>query len=481
MLFNSLQFLVFFPVVTLLYFLMPHRFRWLLLLVASCVFYCAFIWYYIFILFFTIGVDYVAGIYIEKSTGARRKQFLTMSIVANIGVLAIFKYCNFFLNNYNHFLHGFHVQGYDARLWGIILPIGLSFHTFQAMSYTIEVYRGHQKAERHLGIYALYVMFYPQLLAGPIERPQHMLPQFYERHYFNWDNLWAGLRLMLWGLFKKSVMADRLDIYVNPMFSHPESYHPGNVLLAVVFFSFVAYCDFSGYSDMAIGAARVMGFSLMKNFDRPLLSPDIMTFWRRWHISLSTWFRDYLYISIGGNRVSAWRQNMNLFIVFLVSGFWHGAAWTYVIWGSLHGVYVILYSNFKKLTSHSSITLGKNLSKVKYVLGVLITFSMFTSVLVFFRSSSLGMSVNMIRYICSPSHMSWLTYPVIGGLKFGSGWFAFVLFLFVFMLVAEEVMARCEGRFSRYGLVDSVVLGLVLFLVLTMGVFNNDAFIYFQF
>jgi D-alanyl-lipoteichoic acid acyltransferase DltB (MBOAT superfamily) len=489
MLFNSWQFLIFFPVVTLLYYVLPHRARWLLLLLASCVFYCALIPIYILILFFTIGVDYVAGIYIEKSTGARRKQFLVMSIVANLGVLAVFKYCNFFINNYNHVLHFFHLGVPELGIWRIILPIGLSFHTFQAMSYTIEVYRGNQKAERHLGIYALYVMFYPQLVAGPIERPQHMMHQFYERHPFVWDNLWRGLRLMLWGLFKKAVVADRLDAYVHAMFTNPDAYHPGNVMLGAVFFAFIAYGDVSGYSDMAIGSARAMGFTLMNNFDRPYMSSNIAMFWRRWHISLSTWFRDYLYIPLGGNRVGPIRRNFNLFFTFLMSGFWHGANWTYIAWGGLHGIYVVIYTNLEILASKLSV--GRQASDaipsrdgiaiVGKVFGTLLTFSLCVIGLVFFRSGSIGEALHFFHYVIAPTSLSFFDLPSIKDVQLGASWYAFVFLLFGFVLVSEEVLVRNENKFTSYALPDSIWLGLVFFLVLTMGVFNQDTFIYFQF
>ncbi|MEO7524276.1 MAG: MBOAT family O-acyltransferase, partial [Ferruginibacter sp.] len=289
MLFNSYEFLIFFPIVTILYFLIPHRFRWFVLLVASCIFYMFFIPVYILILFFTIIIDYAAGIMIERSNN-NKKHFLILSIIANVGVLAFFKYFNFLAVNVNSV-----ADENIIPVLNIILPIGLSFHTFQAMSYTIEVYRGNQKAEKHLGIYALYVMFYPQLVAGPIERPQNILPQFKIKHSFNIDLLYSGLRLMLWGLYKKVVVADRLSIYVDAIYNSPLEYSNFlNVLIAFFFFSIQIYCDFSGYSDIAIGAARVLGIDLMVNFNRPYESKNIREFWSRWHISLSTWFRDYV-------------------------------------------------------------------------------------------------------------------------------------------------------------------------------------------
>ncbi len=283
MLFNSFQFLFFFPIVTLLYFLLPHRFRWLHLLIASCIFYMAFIPVYIFILFFTIVIDYIAGLMIEKESGSKRKLYLILSIAVNVGLLAFFKYYNFFTENVNDLLRLLHIAYHPIPLLNIILPVGLSFHTFQAMSYTIEVYRGNQKAERQFGIYALYVMFYPQLVAGPIERPQNLLHQFHEEHKFDSQYLLIGLRLMMWGFFKKLVIADRVAQYVNIVYAYPNEFHYLNLIIAVFFFGIQIYCDFSGYSDIALGSAQVMGFKLMTNFNRPFLnSVNIGEFWRRW-------------------------------------------------------------------------------------------------------------------------------------------------------------------------------------------------------
>ncbi len=298
MLFNSLEFALFFPFVTLLYFVLPHRVRWALLLGASAWFYMAFVPVYILILGFTILVDYVAGLLIENAAGRRRGWYLALSVLANVGVLAVFKYWNFLATNVNDVFLLFDPQ-IQVPLLALLLPIGLSFHTFQAMSYTIEVYRGTQPAERNLGIYALYVLFYPQLVAGPIERPQNLLHQFREVHQFDADRVFAGLSRMLAGLFKKLVIADRLAIVVNGVYGDPTAYSAGTLLLATWLYAVQIYCDFSGYSDIALGAANVMGFTLMENFDRPYFATSIGDFWRRWHISLSTWFKDYLYVPLG--------------------------------------------------------------------------------------------------------------------------------------------------------------------------------------
>ena len=483
MLFNSLQFLIFFPLVTLIYFLLPHRLRWLHLLIASCIFYCAFIPVYILILFFTIIIDYIAGIYIEKSEGHKRKVFLISSIVANVGVLAVFKYYNFFIDNSNALVHALNPHAGSLPMLNIILPIGLSFHTFQAMSYTIEVYRKHQKAEHHFGIYALYVMFYPQLVAGPIERPQNMLHQFYEKHPFRWDNLSWGLRLMLWGFFKKSVIADRLAIYVNAMYDNPHAYHHGNVAIAAILFSFQIYCDFSGYSDIALGSAQTMGFVLMKNFDRPYFSSNIAVFWRRWHISLSTWFRDYLYISLGGNRVSAFRRNINLLITFLVSGLWHGANWTFIIWGGIHGVCVLVYNNVKQIGSGRLSIGSKFVNNLATLSGIIITFIIVTLAWVFFRAPSFAQATDILSYIFKHGSDGKWFQPSISTSSgtFGTTWYLFVSFLIILLLGSEEILTRFNNKFTSYALVDSIWMGLLIFLVFTMGVFNLNSFIYFQF
>jgi len=401
MLFNSPQFLIFFPIVTVLFFALPHRFRWALLLVASCIFYMAFIPIYILILFFTIIIDYIAGIFIEQNQGKRRRLFLIISIISNVGILAFFKYYNFFQANYAglaRFLH----WNYGIPALSIILPIGLSFHTFQAMSYTIEVYRGNHRAERHLGIFALYVMFYPQLVAGPIERPQNMLHQFYKNQEFNYERVKNGLLLMAWGLFKKVVVADRLALFVNYVYRRPTDFQGVPLIIATVMFSFQIFCDFSGYSDIAIGSAQVMGFKLTQNFKRPYFSKSIDEFWRRWHISLSSWFRDYLYISLGGNRVAKWRWYLNLFIVFLVSGLWHGASWTFVVWGGIHGTFIIvsrLTTDIRKKLEN--ILKLDRLPRLNAFKKIVMTFFLVNVAWIFFRANSISDAFYIVTHLFS--------------------------------------------------------------------------------
>ena len=341
MLFNSFHFLLFFPIVTTLYFLVPHRFRWGILLAASCYFYMAFIPQYILILLVTITVDYFAGIGLETVQGNRKRWLLIASILANIGMLAFFKYFNFANENLAA-LANFIGWNYPIENLEIILPIGLSFHTFQSLSYTIEVYRGNQKAERHFGYLALYVLFYPQLVAGPIERPQNILHQLHEEHRFEYQRVADGLKWMAWGMFKKVVIADRMALFVNPIYDYPIGYQGPALALATIAFAIQIYCDFSGYSDIAFGSAQVMGLRLMKNFQHPYFSKSISEFWRRWHISLSTWFRDYLYVPLGGNRGGPARTYRNLLIVFFLCGLWHGASWSFVVWGLFHGALLVV-------------------------------------------------------------------------------------------------------------------------------------------
>ncbi|NOT36544.1 MAG: MBOAT family protein [Saprospiraceae bacterium] len=345
MLFNSISFLVFFPIVTLLYYLLAFRFRWILLLLASCIFYMFFIPEYILIIFVTIIIDYLAGIYIENAEGHKKKMYLIVSIVSTCLVLIVFKYFNFFQQNIESLLQIFGFN-FKATTFNILLPIGLSFHTFQSLSYVIEVYRGNQKAEKHFGIYSLYVMFYPQLVTGPIERPQNLLTQLRQEKVFEYQNLANGLRLMLFGFFVKMVIADNLGTYVDLVYTSPADFSSSSVRWATLFYSFQIYGDFFAYSTIAVGAALCMGYSLMDNFKSPYLSKSIGEFWSRWHISLSTWFRDYVYFSLGGNKVAISKWIFNILIVFAISGFWHGASWTFVIWGLAHGFIYILESFF---------------------------------------------------------------------------------------------------------------------------------------
>ncbi len=494
MLFNSLEFIVFFIVVTGLYFVLPHKYRWFLLLVASCLFYMAFIPLYIAILGATIVIDYFAGIYIEKFRETKSKlytkRFLIASLVANIGVLAVFKYFNFFIDNVKAITDslGWHCNYYYLT---IALPIGLSFHTFQAMSYTIEVYRGNQKAEKHFGIYALYVMFYPQLVAGPIERPQNMLHQFKEEKKFDYNNAKNGLLLILWGLFKKVVIADRLATFVDPVFNNPHNYAAITLLVAAIFFSYQLLCDFSGYSDIALGAAQVMGFKLMKNFDNPYQTKSIAAFWRHWHISLSSWFKDYLYIPLGGNKVATVsRLYFNIFIVFLLSGFWHGANWTFILWGAIHGLYIIIGSikdkiidkHFKKF---AELAKGKTIG----FFNILITFSLVTLALIVFRSSSVANAFYFIKTIFTNTLHDIFkilsTHQISFGVAHNSNMQVAIAFALIFFLEAIHTI-QSKTNIKQYLSLKPIYIRWTVYYIMVLsiiflGVFEKREFIYFQF
>lgn len=473
MVFNSLVFVAFFIVVTTFFFVLPHKYRWLLLLAASCYFYMYFLPIYILILGFTIVVDYFAGLYIAKTEGSKRKLWLICSLIANIGVLAFFKYYNFLNYNITVLLGDF---GYNNPIphLDILLPVGLSFHTFQAMSYTIEVYRGHQKPEKHFGIYALYVMFYPQLVAGPIERPQNILHQFYEKKYFDYDRVVSGLKLMLWGFIKKLVVADRLAIYVDAVYNNAEHHSATSMMIATIFFAFQIYCDFSGYSDIAIGAARVMGYDLMTNFKRPILiSKSIGEVWQRWHISLTTWFRDYLYFPLGGNRAGPLKSVRNVLFVFAISGLWHGANWTFVIWGLLNGFLISVER-----------IINPFLRKIHKLLGF--TANFFRTITVFCL-----VSMSAVWFRSLTVEQGWYITKSILTLKPGGTFkgepptsFGYYLFAVGLLVVVEHVQEFYPNfRIMNNNNVVVRYTGYVLLLtiLLMVGVFNGGQFIYFQF
>ena len=478
MLFNSFSFLVFFPIVTVLYFLLPQRYRWMLLLAASCIFYMAFIPYYILILFVTISIDYYAGIKIQESIGRRRKTYLIISIISTCTVLIIFKYFNFFNANMGVIAHFFD-WNYPVRLINIILPIGLSFHTFQSLSYVIEVYRNKQKAERNFGIYSLYVMFYPQLVAGPIERPQNLLHQFYERHVADFERIAHGLQRMLWGFFKKIVIADNLAIYVNQVYNHPYQYSGLTLFVATFFFAIQIYCDFSGYSDIAIGSAQVMGFKLMDNFKTPYLAVSIADFWRRWHISLSTWFRDYVYIPLGGNRVSRSKWYFNIMVTFVLSGLWHGANWTYIIWGGIHGFYLSMSHIKEKISKRTVPILCQRLWVFMLVLFAWI----------FFRANTVFDAWYIVKAsIASIFHpqggLNALFLPLSNSPTSGTTYFYLVCTILVIFFLAEIIdykknlleTIRLQNTWVRYSLFIIAVLA-----IMNLGVTQEMRFIYFQF
>jgi alginate O-acetyltransferase complex protein AlgI len=464
MVFNSLQFLVFFMVVTLAYYRMKKQGSrvWLLLL-SSCYFYMTFVPKYILILGFTIIIDYLAGLQIERSKGKKRKAWLVASIIANVGILAYYKYFNFILDSIAPAITSLFPH-YQLPYLDILLPIGLSFHTFQAMSYTIEVYRGKQASERNFTVYALYVMFYPQLVAGPIERPQNVLHQFHEYKAYNYDNVKEGLSRMLWGFFKKVVVADRLAMAVNYIYQDYGGASGWVLILGAVFYSFQIYCDFSGYSDIGIGAAKVMGIDLMENFNQPYLSRNITTFWSRWHISLSTWFRDYVYIPLGGNRKGEARRKVNAFIVFLLSGLWHGANWTFVAWGALHGALVTLVpGRYKKKD-------GKG-NWLVTTFFVLVNFALVACLWVFFRSPNIASAFGYLKGMFTMQH-GFTDY----GMSFTEMLFSLLVIGVVlcreFWLPAFKI--KNDTRFIAY----FILMALACYF---FGVFGENQFIYFQF
>ena len=490
MLFNSFEFLLFFPIVTIIYFLLPGRLRWLHLLIASCIFYMYFIPVYILILFFTIVVDYFAGILIENAEGHRKKTYLSVSLIANIGVLAVFKYYNFINDNITQLLGVSGIRN-PIPILRIALPIGLSFHTFQAMSYNMEVYRGNQKAERHFGIYALYVMFYPQLVAGPIERPQNLLHQFHENKRFEYHNVVAGLRQIMWGLVKKLVVADRLANVADPIIGNPHGSSGISLAIGMVCFAFQIYADFSGYSDIALGCARVMGFKLMVNFNFPFRSKSVSEFWRRWHISLSTWLGDYVFtpLAIKYRNLGLIGISIASMITFLISGLWHGSAWNYVIWGALHGLAIsceMLSANFLGRV-RDTLRLGflpvwfRNFMCRSY------TFVFLIVAWVYFRANTFSdanfilskiphvfselttiVTTHKLAFLHLPS-----TYTLLGA-------FSAILFLEIAQYLYTKLdLTNNFDKVPKIGRWAIYYAGILV--IYNLGIFENHSFIYFQF
>lgn len=390
--FNSLSFLIFYPVVVTLYFLLPQKLRWCFLLAASLFFYMSWNPALIVLILFTTTVSYVSGLVCERAkTKAVKRLCMLLSVTVSLAVLFFFKYLNFFISSVFS-VAGIFGAAATAPVLDLILPVGISFYTFQTLSYTVDVYRGKIPAERHFGYYALFVSFFPQLVAGPIERPENLLPQLRMRHTPTWENFVGGGRKMLIGFFKKVVLADLCAVYVNSVFNSPETANGPAVALAAVLFAFQIYGDFSGYTDIAIGCAEIMGIRLMKNFDRPYSAVSVRDFWNRWHISLSTWLRDYIYFPLGGSRCSRARHCLNVFTVFLISGLWHGADWTFVLWGMIHGILRVLEELTKKpldaLTRRAD---SRPLtSRLWRVLRVCVTFSFVTFAWIFFRANSVA-------------------------------------------------------------------------------------------
>lgn len=484
MLFNSIAFLIFLPIVLFLYYVLPHKYRWMLLLVASCYFYGSFIPEYLLILFGIITIDFFAAQGIAKVQDKRKKKrYLVLSILATCSVLFLFKYFNFFSENVNS-LASFLGWNYSLGVLKWALPIGLSFHTFQSLSYVIEVYWGRQEPEKNYGIYATYVMFFPQLVAGPIERPQNLLPQFREKHPLLYKNLSIGFRIALLGFFKKMVIADNLATYIDPVFDNPEQYGSNMALLAAYAFTLQIYCDFSGYSDIAIGVARMMGFELMVNFRQPLFASSITDFWRRWHISLSTWFRDYIYIPMGGNRVGTFRLYYNLFIVFMISGIWHGAGWPFVMFGLVHAIWIIVENATRKLRANIKLP-----AVVSSLGGWFITFHIVVLGFVLFRASDMQNAWDVLGTL-SLNMDSFTTqlYTLVDKVHSVNALRVPLLFMVLSMLLfvlIEVVLLKVDIRtiMSRSPkLVRWMGYYFIIAWILLFGVYETTPkFIYFQF
>lgn len=477
MLFNSIAFLIFLPIVFILYwrvFNKNYKYQNLLLLAASFYFYGCWDWRFLFLLIFSIGLDYFSGIQIENSKTKKMATFwLTLSIAINLGFLGFFKYYNFFIENFAELLSSF---GFGVNMWvlKVILPVGISFYTFHGLSYVIDVYKKRIPAERNYVDYAVFVSYFPLLVAGPIERATHLLPQIQRKRSFDYEKAKDGMAQILWGFFKKMVIADNCAPIVNEIFSNYHTESASNLVLGAILFAFQIYGDFSGYSDIALGTSRLFGLELLKNFSFPYFSRDIAEFWRRWHISLSSWFRDYLYIPLGGSKGGLWMKIRNTFIIFLVSGFWHGANWTFIIWGGLNALFFLpLLIAEKNRHNLEVVAMGKIIPSFREVFSILMTFTLTCFAWIFFRSESVSDAIGYIKGIFSESLFSFPTEfrLVLSG-------------LIIFMLAIEW-----WNRTHDYGLkiqdkkpwLQSVIYIIVAYLILNFANFGSNEFIYFQF
>ena len=482
MLFNSIDFAVFLPVVFIFYWFFTNnniRLQNLLIVAASYIFYGWWDWRFLSLIFFSTVVDYSMGILLSKEdSGTRRKIYLWVSILINIGLLGFFKYYNFFLDN---FISAFRLFGIalQARSLQIILPVGISFYTFQTLSYTIDVFRRKLEPTRDLIAFAAFVSFFPQLVAGPIERASNLLPQFYERRHFDLAKATDGMRQILWGLFKKIVIADNCAEFANQIFNNSADMNGSTLALGALFFTFQIYGDFSGYSDIAIGTSRLFGFDLMRNFAFPYFSRDIAEFWRRWHISLSTWFRDYLYIPLGGSRGGRWMKVRNTFAIFLVSGFWHGANWTFLVWGGLNALYFLpLQLTNSNRTHLDTVAKGKSLPSFRELLQMLITFVLVMLAWIFFRANDLGHAIQYLSTLFSSSFFSGPSFP-----EMKRAWS--ILLLVVFFLAVEwrgrehQYAIAYFHAYRRRGIRWTLYLLICLLIFLYQG--SQQDFIYFQF
>ncbi len=489
MTFNSLDFLIFYPIVLLLHFLTPLKYRWIPLLGASLVFYMWWSAPLFFLILFTTVVSWICSLIIEKTDDTKKKKLcLTLTLLTSLGVLFFFKYYNFLAGSAMS-IGALFGADFDATL-NLILPVGISFYTFQTLSYAIDVYRGDIKTEHHFGYYFLFVTFFPQLVAGPIERPDNLLPQLRKPYKWNWDDAIAGGKRMLAGFFKKIVVADLLATYVNAVYNSPETSSGLGIVVASAMFAVQIYCDFSGYTDIAIGCARIMGIHLMQNFNRPYSARTIKEFWARWHISLSTWFRDYLYIPLGGNRCKPFRRWMNVMIVFLVSGLWHGAAWTFVIWGFLHGAYQIIGGLTLKKRQALCEKLHINRESTGFhIYQQILTCVLVTFAWIFFRANSTGDLMVLLGHLFT----GWSVPVSQVFADMGLNWtgaltsiLAVASMVFLDRLIVHEEQPKTDGTFAsdravyRGRAVVTLWIVACAWLVLLAGD-GASSFIYFQF
>jgi len=471
MLFNTIDFAIFLPAVVLIFYLIPHKYRWILLLAASYYFYMSWKVEYILLIVASTLVDYFSGIKMGKLPDRKsRLPWLILSLSINLGLLFFFKYFNFATGNLNLLFQKVGLSS-EIPMMKLLLPVGISFYTFQTLSYSIEVYFGKQKAEKHLGYFALYVSFFPQLVAGPIERYSRLAPQFRKPQVLSYDNLSKGLRLILYGLFIKMVIADNISGFVDQVYATPEHFASLDILKGIFLYSFQIYSDFYGYSTIAIGSALLLGIRIMDNFKSPYLAKNISDFWQRWHISLSTWFRDYLYFPLGGNRVSKQRWVLNILLVFLISGLWHGANWTFLIWGFLFGLLYIL-----ERIVNSALGLQKEYSAYSagHLLLALKTFLLVTILWIFFRSQSFGDAMNIFQLLFrnSPTELQSLMIPV-------STWIFLLIFIISDVILYNRRFDTWIAEMPyilRWGVYGILLLGIIVFA----GV-ENFPFIYFQF
>jgi D-alanyl-lipoteichoic acid acyltransferase DltB (MBOAT superfamily) len=471
MLFNSLEFALFLPLVFILYWLIVNKTIQLqngLLVIASSIFYGWWDWRFLLLLYFTAFLDYlisfhIAGTEIEK----KRKLLVGLSITANLIVLGFFKYFNFFVDSWISAFANLGIEMHRTSL-NIVLPVGISFYTFQSIGYTIDVYRKKLTPPKDIVTYFAFVSFFPQLVAGPIERATHMIPQFSRQRMFNYVQAKSGLQQILWGLLKKIVIADNCAVYANNIFDNYETQSGSTLVLGAIYFSFQIYCDFSGYSDIAIGTARLFGFELMQNFRYPYFSRNISEFWRRWHISLSTWFRDYVYIPLGGNKGGFWFKFRNTMIIFTISGLWHGANWTYVFWGVINGLYFIPLLLQETSIKVKTTEQEPQLKDLHLIIG---TFLLTCFTWIFFRSPDINHAFGYIKGIFS---MSLLSIPT--NINFVP---AILLFVLAEWLQRDKAQALEINSFSakvRLGIYYSLIIAIVF-----LGNFGYNTFIYFQF